>query len=167
MDKSVYQKLKELSWQRKLSPQEQAELVALVAAYPELETDWNDDAALTDCLNQLPDAPVSSNFTARVLQAIELEETRISRVQKRGWTAWRTGLRWVFRSAIAASVAAVAVFTSLQYRIAQQTEMARNVVHVSYAAATPKMEWLEDFDAIKQMSRVSSPADEELLAALQ
>lgn len=164
MEKSVYQKLKELSWQRRLSPQEELQLNAYLAAHPEEEADWNQDVALSDFLHQLPDAPVSSNFTARVLQAVELEEKRISRVQERGWTAWRTGLRWVFRSAIAGSLACIAFFASTQYRLSQQAESVRNI---SVATTTSKVEWLADFDAINRMSRVQSPADEELLAALR
>ncbi len=164
MEKSVYHKLKEASWQRKLTPQEELELNAFLAAHPETETDWNHDAALTECLQQLPDAPVSSNFTARVLQAVELEETRISRVQIRGWTAWRTGLRWVFRSAIAGSFACLGFFVLSQHQLSQQGESVRNV---TVATTSSKVEWLEDFDAIRRMSRVQSPADEELLAALK
>jgi anti-sigma factor RsiW len=164
MEKSVYQKLKELSWQRKLTPQEELELGAYLATHSEAEADWNQESALTDFLDKLPNAPVSSNFTSRVLQAVELEEKKISRAQGRGWAAWRTGLRWVFRSAIAGSLASVALLVSYQYRLSQQGESIRNV---SVATTTAKLQWLQDFDAINRMSRVQSPADEELLAALR
>ncbi|MDB6027729.1 MAG: hypothetical protein JWM68_3952 [Verrucomicrobiales bacterium] len=166
MESSVYQNLKERSWQRKLTPQEEAELNAFLAAHPEAEIDWTEETALTECLDQLPDAPVSSNFTAQVLQAIELDEKRISRVQKRGWTAWRAGFKWVFRSAIAGSVACVALLISYQHQLSQRFEMAQNLGHV-VSATNSKMEWLPDFEAINRMSRVQSPADEELLAALK
>jgi len=166
MERSVYHKLKEQSWQRKLTPQEESELTAFLAAHPEAEVDWLEDAALTECLALLPQAPVSSNFTAQVLQAIELEEKKISRVQKRGWTAWRTGFKWVFRSAIAGSVACLTLLVTNQYRLSERVEMAENLGRV-VAATDSKMDWLPDFDAINRMSRVQSPADEELLAALK
>jgi hypothetical protein len=34
----------------------------------------NEPQELRELLSRLPDAPVSSNFTARVMQAVELEE---------------------------------------------------------------------------------------------
>lgn len=165
MKDSVYQKLKESSWQRKLSPQEEAELDAYMVAHPEARADWEAETGLNQLLDKLPDAPLSSNFTAQVLQAVQLEETRLSRVQKRGWTAWRTGFRWVFRSAIAGFAACLGLLGLHQYQLSQQVAMARNVE--ATVAIAPKVEWLQDFDTIHQMSNVSSPADEELLAALK
>ena len=65
---------------------------------------------------------------------------------------------------MAGSLAGVSIFASYQYRFSQQVESVRSV---SVATTTAKMQWLEDFDAIDRMSRVKSPADEELLAALR
>ena len=58
----------EALWRRKLS---EAGRNAL-RAQPELEL----EARLTAALAKIPDAPVPSNFTARVLAAIELDEAR-------------------------------------------------------------------------------------------
>ena len=46
---------------------------AHLAAHPEAQADWEAEAGLNDALGRLPDVAVSSNFTARVLQAVERE----------------------------------------------------------------------------------------------
>src|ERR1051325_11026338 len=71
MNDRQYQKLLETAWRRKLDAQEEAELRAWLQAHPEARADWETEAALTDHLSRLPQAPVPSNFTARVLQAAE------------------------------------------------------------------------------------------------
>jgi len=58
-------------WRRRLPATDQAKL----RGQPELEL----EARLTDALARLPQSPVPSNFTARVLNAIELEEARAAR----------------------------------------------------------------------------------------
>ena len=68
--------LRESSWRRKLTEAEQAELRAYLAAHPDARADWEMESALNAALTRLPDAPVPSNFTARVLQAVEREAVR-------------------------------------------------------------------------------------------
>ena len=58
--------LRESLWRRKLSPAERAGL----RPQPELEV----EARLTDVLRKIPDSPVPSNFTARLLDAVERTE---------------------------------------------------------------------------------------------
>ena len=58
-------------WRRKLSEAERATL----RASPELEL----EAKLTAALGKISEASVPSNFTARVLAAVELEEMRSAR----------------------------------------------------------------------------------------
>ncbi len=69
----TYNRLRELSWRRKLTGAEEAELRAWLAAHPDAQADWEAEAGLNAALGRLPDAPVPSNFTARVLQAVERE----------------------------------------------------------------------------------------------
>ena len=64
--------LRELVWRRKLTEAEHAGL----RAQPETQADLELESRLTEALARLPDAPVPSNFTARVLQAVEREEVR-------------------------------------------------------------------------------------------
>ena len=78
-----HEELMRLSWKRKLTPEEESRLEAWLAANPKARTEWNEDRALGRALHSLPDVPISSNFTARVLQAVELEERRGQRAAGR------------------------------------------------------------------------------------
>ncbi len=147
--------LRESLWRRKLSDAECAGL----RPQPEMEL----EARLTDALRKIPDAPVPSNFSARLLSAIDLEENRV--VRSRGWVLnWR---QWWPRVAVAAGVLMVAG-VSLQRHEAnlQRIALAKNLALVAMAQPLPSVDALENLDAIQRMSR-SAPADGELLAALQ
>src|SRR5215471_12201242 len=101
----IYQHLREASWRRKLTETEQEQLRAWLAAHPEALSDWEEEMGLNEALVRLPVAPkVATNFTARVLDAIELEARRESRRSfvRRGWR-WR--LRWVPKAALAFGIA--------------------------------------------------------------
>ena len=95
----------ELSWRRKLSPEQDAELRAWLAAHPEARADWEEEAALTAGLERLADVPVASNFTARVLQVVERED--VVREQEPKWHQWLRGAHWLPRAAFAAVVVGV------------------------------------------------------------
>jgi hypothetical protein len=119
----------------------------------------NKDGQLRRLLSRLPDAPVSSNFTARVLQAIELEEKRRSQWHFFNWS-WRV---FVPRAMGTALVFCVAIVTLHQYEIsAQRRELASNVAMVA-TQPMPSLEALKNFDAIQRMSQTAHP-DNELLA---
>ena len=59
MNDSVYDHLRELSWRRKLTTSEELQLRAWLAAHPEAQADWEDEARLNEMLGLLPDAPVA------------------------------------------------------------------------------------------------------------
>ena len=122
----------------------------------------NEPLELRKLLSQLPDAPVPSNFTARVLQAVELEESRPARKWNFNWWNWRVLPR------IAATAAAV-LFAGLAFHhhevYTQRSALARNVAFVTAAQPLPSVDALKNFDAIQRMSQPR--ADEELLALLQ
>src|SRR5882672_1496042 len=69
MDDSVYNRLREAGWRRKLSREEEQELRDWLAAHPARQSECEAEAALNECLVSLPDVPLPSNFNARVLQA--------------------------------------------------------------------------------------------------
>src|ERR1041384_4324215 len=104
-----FQRLLELSWKRKLTGAEQAQLQAWLAAHPEAQADWDAEASLNEALRRLQDSPVPSNFTARVLQAIELDE-RTNTVRSPVFSrplviAWSPAFRrWLPRVAVACIV---------------------------------------------------------------
>lgn len=143
-------------WRRKLSGPERAEL----RGQPELEL----EARLTDALAQMPNAPVPSNFTARILNAINLDEARAGR--SKGWH-WNWRALWP-RVAVAAAILLFAGLSVQRYEAAQRhrAEMARSLQVVASANTVPDVAALNDFDVIQRMSQPAH-ADTELLAALQ
>ena len=141
-------------WRRKLSEAERAAL----HASPELEL----EARLTAALDEISDAPVPSNFTARVLAAVELEEMRSAR------SRWHWNWHSLFpRVAVACAVlifAGVGIqrFETHSHRVA----LAKDVAMVAVAQPPPSVDALENLDAIQRMSQPAH-ADGELLAVLQ
>ena len=73
MNESEYQALIEASWRRSLTDDEQARLDSWLRVHPEMHNEWEEESALNRMLEELPEAPVASNFTARVLQAVQRE----------------------------------------------------------------------------------------------
>jgi negative regulator of sigma E activity len=161
-DNELHSKLRESSWRRKLTESEQAGLRAYLAANPDARADWEMESALNAALTRLPDAPVPSNFTARVFQAVEREEAR-----PHGWS-WR----WNWHTLVprVAFAAVVITFTGLAFHhheiYSRRVALARNVAFVTRGQPMPSPEALENFDAIRRMSQPQH-ADDELLALMQ
>ena len=157
----VYNRLRESSWRRPLTESERAELRAWLAAHPEAQADWDTEAELNGLLHQQPDAPVPSNFTARVLQALEREPTAAARHPgfQRAWR-WRVFLP---RLAGIAVIIGFGVFAHHRYVIAQQDALMKKLA-AAPEVANPVV--LEDFEAIRSFGSTPSP-DEELLALMK
>ena len=154
----VYERLRELNWRRPLTDAEQVELRAYLAGHPEVKADWDAELELSALVNQLPNAPVPSNFTARVLQAVERKTraetpTRIPRAV--GW--WRV---FVPRIAVVMAVAGLGWFGYHRQQLAK-----REFVH-TLAESLRSPETLQDFEVIRRLSPAPE-ADEELLALNQ
>jgi len=117
---------------------------------------------LRELLSRLPDAPVASNFTARVMQAIDLEESR----RARRWNFifnWRAFLP---RAAIAAVAILFAGLTLQHHELNEhRVAFAKNVALVA-ETPMPSVDALKNFDAIRRMSQPAR-ADDELLALLK
>jgi anti-sigma factor RsiW len=161
----IYTHLRELSWQRKLTEAEEAELRTWLAAHPDAQADWEAEAGLNAALERLPDVPVPSNFTARVLQAVEREAA----VQRRrsAWT-WggRPWLRWLPKAAFAAVILGAGLVSYHQFQAARFAAYARSVAAVSEVSSLPSPEILQDFDTIRVLNP-TPPPDEQLLALLK
>jgi hypothetical protein len=122
----------------------------------------SDTQDLRRLLSRLPNAPVASNFTSRVLQAVELEESRASRSRAWRWN-WHLFLP---RAAVAAVVVVAAGFAFQQYAMHNQcVAIGRSVAFVTQKPL-PSVEALQNFDAIQRMSQPAH-ADKDLLALLQ
>ena len=153
------QHLRESLWRRKLNDAERAEL----RGQPELAAELELESRLSELLAKMPETPVSSNFTARVMQAVELEDARRERRVRFAWN-WHA---WLPRLAATAAVVLFAGLTLHYYEQAnQRTTFAKNVALVAGSQPLPSVEALKNFDAIQRMSQPAR-ADEELLALLQ
>jgi hypothetical protein len=159
MNDAEFQKLKEISWRRKLTEQEEATLNSYFAEHFDERVRWEEESGLNRLLGKLPDVPVSTNFTAQVLQAVERDTALITRPEH-GLLRW-IKFNWLPRIAIAALLGCGGFISFQQYN---RTQVARDVAAVSSAATVPP-QWLQDFDAISRLSQ--PPVDNELLAALE
>jgi negative regulator of sigma E activity len=159
--------LRELSWRRKLSPAEETQLRTWLEAHPEAQADWEAEAGLSDALNRLQEPPVPSNFTSRVLAAVEADAAREERTtdRRQSWNFWR----WLPKAAVASLVLIAGLVGLQHYQHAQdekRAQYARSVATISDVASLPSPGILEDFDAIHAMSQ-TVVVDEDLLKAFQ
>lgn len=158
MDDSEHQRLWEESWRRRLSTAEEASLRTWLAAHPEKQADWEADAKLSQWLGQLPDAPVPSNFTSLVLQAVDRQEAALTRSIP-GMTWWQRLLRRP-ASGLAWAVALLLVtWVGYQQFDGQTREAQASDLAALFTAVGPEPALLEDFDAIRRLP----PADDEEL----
>ena len=148
---------RESLWRRRLTEAERAAL----HGQSELEL----EAYLTDALARMPDAPVPSNFSARVLNAVEFEEAQVARATRsKGW-------RWNWHAILPRMAVAMAVllFAGIGFQrheaAVHRAEMAKSLSAVA-SARIPDLGALNDFDAIQRMGQ-STHADTELIADLQ
>jgi anti-sigma factor RsiW len=160
----VLTRLREIRWRRELTAAEQAELRAWLAAHPEVQAEWTADVALATLLNRLPDAPMPSNFTARVLEAVEREQTARERTRETPSTRWWRGL--LPRATVTIAVVGLALFTYQRHETAHRAELARSLTAVADVESLPSPQSLADYEAIRRLSPAPA-ADEELLALLQ
>ena len=140
-------------WRRKLSAAERAALRP--------QSEMASEADLTNALAKIPEVPVASNFTARVMAAIELEEAAAGR--NRDWH-WNWRLPWP-RVAVAAAVLIFAGVSAQRYEAnSQRVMLAKNMATVTGAQPLPSVDALNNFDAIQRMSQ---HADDQLIALMQ
>ncbi|WCJ60352.1 hypothetical protein NXS98_04265 [Fontisphaera persica] len=123
---------------------------------------------LSRVLSEMPPVPVSTNFTHRVLEALDGEPVR-RQVTWREWLA----RHWPRLAVPAAAAAAVALYVGLHQHqdAARRAELAASVQTVATLATAPAtapegldMEVWENFDVILRMGAVA--ADNDLLRML-
>jgi hypothetical protein len=153
---------------RKPLPQKEAERIRATLADPSVRQSWEEEHRLTQLLHRLPDASSHPGFTAKVLASIEAPPPW------RVWLdSWLARPRWHF--ATAGALAALALTLGIRFVQSQQQQqltesvlaITRPVQEVAVAVQLPPVEVLQNFEAIDQMRRLSSLADEELLACLE
>lgn len=130
---------------------------------PDLELEIELESRLTESLKQIPDALVPSNFTSRVLAAVDREEAARAASWYRHWN-WRTFLPRVV------ATAAILVFTGTvweRYEVRSERSMlVKNIAQVTYSKQVPSLDAIYNLDAIRRMSQPVS-ADKELLTLFQ
>jgi len=165
MQDEHYQKIKEAGWRRTLSGDEEAALQKFLVAHPETRDAWGEEAALTRLLERWPAPPVSSNFTARLLQAVQSAPARST------WRDWFAPAQWLPESlagrvAMCSMMVCLGLFSFREYQVVHRERMARELASVSHVAALPPIDWLKNFDTINGISQ-AKVADDDLLAALE
>jgi hypothetical protein len=163
MQHAQFQNLKEAGWRRPLTEAERAGLREYLAGHPEARESWNQEAALNALLRTLPRAAVSSNFTARVLQAVQRQPPT---------PAWRRRLdilvpsRWMPRVALGTAMLCCAMLSAHGYDSWHRTQVARQLVNASRLVSMLSPDCLENFDTINRLNKVRV-ADDDLLAVVQ
>jgi len=156
-------RMRELSWRRELTGAEQAELRAWLAAHPEAVAQWQEETALNSLLEQLPNAPVSNNFTARVMQDIEREAMAAERqhVQKPHW--WQR----VLLPRLAFGAVLLAGLFMYRHNVTIKTErLTAPLVAFGDTKELLSVDVLQDFNSIAQLGPRVQP-DMELLSLMQ
>lgn len=169
MNQDPLEQLREILCRRPLTPTEQTQLDAWLAAHPEARADWEADAALSAALARLPERPAPSNLTARVLAEIEREDlatagARNTKTNFFGLGSWG----WVTRTAVVVALLGLGVlgYQNQQHKLAQ-AKAVQNIATAAVATPLPSPETLQDFDAIFLLPMMASGADTELIALLK
>ena len=168
MNDADFNQLLDTALRRKLTAEEEARLQAFLARDPRARAVWEEEMALSRLLNGLPDAPLASNFTAQVLEAVERDARHRNVSTLFGWF----GLRPAQRYAAACLVVLLAGLGYWQYESVRREKMAlalhRLAPHFdtpSTAVALAPDELWKNFDAINRLPQTQT--DEELLAVLK
>jgi anti-sigma factor RsiW len=163
MSETEYRELMEASWRRRLTAAEEARLQAWLATHTDEQARWESETSLSHLLEQLPDVPVASNFTARVLQAVQRETSRPAPRPflnvLRHWLMPRraTGVAW------AALAICVTWFALYQAESNTKARRANELAVIGRVAGVSDPVVVEDFEAIR---RLPYSEDEELFAVL-
>lgn len=153
---------REAIWRGTLTPAQRAELERWLQDHPEAQLDWSQERALARTLADLPDVPLSSNFTACVLQAVDAEVPLGEPIRLPFWRRFPI----LVRTAVAGGALAVAVGAFVQHeRTQSRADLVRCLTVASAAAHLPGVEVLTDFDAIQRLGQ-SVPVDEDLYNTL-
>jgi hypothetical protein len=170
MNDPVYKRLRELSWRRRLAEAEEAELQSYLTEHPEAKEDWEREGELNHLLEHLPEAPpVASNFTARVLQAVELEAAAQERehVRQGKGSGWWLPANWVRKAAAVCLVAGLGIMAYHQQQLNSQRIMVRDVAEMTEVVSASDPDMITDFESIRRLSDSPPKADTEILALLK
>jgi len=138
----------------------------------ELKERWEEDLRLLALLRGLPDAPLSSNFTARVVAQAEHELAADSRrpATVRSWLDSFGLPRLAVKLSGMALILGLSSIGYWRHLEVNRSTLASSVVTISQgvqATAIPSVDLLLEFDQIAQLDNSMVWVDEELLEVLQ
>jgi len=160
MNQSEFDNLLQTARERDLTDGELARLERWLAANPADQAEWE---ALDHLLATLPDTPVATNFTARVLDEVRRAETAHPAL---GQAWWQRLLAPQFRPVqIAAAATLAMVIGGVGYQSHLNQSRAEMAAAIASIAEFPPG-FLADFEAIGAVAQ-ADVIDEELWAALK
>jgi anti-sigma factor RsiW len=163
----TYQKLLEASWRKPLTAAEEEELRAWLVTHPEDAAEWELEAGVDQALGHLKDLPVPSNFTARVMAAVERGQATEVPGQPVWGRIWRGLSEWLPRAAVAGVILGVGAIAYVHTNEnARREQLVRSVETVCDVRSLPSPRILEDFDAIQELKPSAKP-DVILLSLLE
>ncbi len=179
MKNAIRKQALETLWRRELTVDERARLERQLAGDEDQRLFFEEEEALSRLLTGVPDAPLSSNFTARVVAAVRLEAARSAHLGRdlgmagslRRWGGYFRH-SWASRTAAAGLVLAIGLSAFYGVKSYQRQQLIQTLATVTKVKAMPEIEVLQDFDAIRHLGRVqvsksTMEMDAALLAALQ
>lgn len=156
-------RMREIAWRRPLTDAEARELREWLAAHPEARAEWEEEQALNRVIERLANAPVPSNFTARVMQEIERDTRAHTRADRPAAWWWRVFLP---RAAFVGMLALAGLSVYLVNNTRRSARNAQNLVAVASVNTVLPREAQINFDVISGLNP-GVPADEDLLKLLQ
>ncbi len=165
MNEKGFEQLVSTASHRPLTATEEAELEAFLRRNPVLRAAWEEEEKLNALLRAMPKPPVSSNFTARVLQQATAARARAP--LNRGWH-WVRAF-WLPRHAwqVACLLLIGLVLLGVRHgKTTNQTELAA-ILPMLPAAGLADVEIWRDFESIRCLPEGPLPSLNELAEALQ
>lgn len=165
---SEYEDLLSIRWIRELNGREQDRLERLLSADPKWKAQWQEDMAVLEAVLRLPDVPVASNFTSRVVAALPCAPDESGPAlllpTKRIWfrrLAWAP--KWCLGFGFAALLA-LAVFYG-EYKRAKSMQFVESLTVITESETAPTMEESKHFEFIQELAPVPLEVDWELILA--
>jgi hypothetical protein len=158
-----HNRLLELGLRRKLTPEEELELESYYESHPDRGGALEEDIRFNQLFRNLPNHPVSSNFTARVAQAAAAE-SRAGASKSRGRWGWPApSFQWLRGTVLAMLLVSAGLFSYYHHQVSLRAERAQSVATLSSVASIPTLEMLQDFEAIHRLSHAPQETDWDLL----
>jgi hypothetical protein len=164
MNEAEFNRLLETAQRRPLTTEEELRLREYGLVQPEAQARWEEEEALTQLIRRLPAAPLSSNFTARVLDAVAREPGESVLVAPAAWWGWLGRWNPLKAGTVGTTAAAVVLLAFHQYQQTSRAELARTLAAFSQAATLAEVEVWRDFEAIRRLSQLPEGVDVELIS---